>query len=425
MQQIDFSPYQESSYYQQTLQALEHQGPTITTADTLQVGWAKVNMTPPRHNPLAGYGKRRGMKYTSVHDSAYVRTFAFNNGKSQAYLVALDLLITPMAVTEALEKVYPNLGLQPEQVYLTATHTHTSFGGWGKKLMGRIMAGKYDRKIVQATVDRILESLVLAKANQQPARVGYGEIYAAELVANRLTGDAAALDTTMRFLKFEQKGGATALFCSFSAHPTILPSMQPILSRDYPGALVDSLETQVDFAAFAAGAVASHQTKAPHGDSFSSTEAVGRQLASKLLAAEKSVPMAYQQTLGYARVPFELPATQWRSGDTHRFAPFLFRTVFGNYGAYVSSLQIGSMVLLGVPADYSGEYMKQLQPAAQQHNKEVVVTGFNGGYIGYITPEEHYPLKKYETRDMNFYGPYTGTYLTEILQRLLRLHEQK
>ncbi|MFT2009388.1 neutral/alkaline non-lysosomal ceramidase N-terminal domain-containing protein [Pontibacter sp. 13R65] len=424
IQRIDRTPFQQAPYYQQTLEQLQAAPPTISEEDTLEVGWAKVNITPPLKTPLAGYGKRRGMKYTAIHDSVYVRTFAFRNGSNQAYFVALDMLITPMAVAAALEKEYPRLGLKPEQVYLSATHTHTSFGGWGKKLMGRLMAGKYKKQVVENTVSHILQSMKLAQARQEPTRFSYEEVSVSSLVGNRLTGNPAVLDTTLRFLQFKQKGGATAVLCTFSAHPTILPSMQPILSRDYPGPLVDSLETKVDFAAFSAGAVASHQTRAPYGDTFNSTAAVGKKLAGKILSRLNFACTTYHTRLAFARVPLHLPKPQWRSSTTHRFAPALFNIVFGNYPAFVNSLQIGPVVLLGVPADYSGEYMETLEATAQEQNQQVLLTGFNGGYLGYLTPEEHYDVKKYETRVMNFYGPFSGTFLTDILLRLLQQHKQ-
>lgn len=421
VQRLDDTPYAQTTYYKETINQLQRSAPQVTTGDTLQVGWAKVNITPPVGTPLAGYGKRLGMAYEQVHDSAWVRTFAFSNGTSQAYFVSLDMLIAPMSVAAQLEQEYPKLGLQPGQVYLTATHTHTSFGGWQKKLAGRMMAGKYSRQIVQQTVQRIVQSIQQARQNRQPARIGYGQVSAAALVQNRLTGSRFNLDSTLRFIKFEQAGGKTAILCTFSAHPTILSSMQPVLSRDYPGELVDALEEEVDFAAFAAGAVGSHQAVYT-GGTFGSTAAVGRKLAQALQQKLPLVATAYTPTLGSSRTPLYLPSPQWRIGEHSRFAPGLFYTFFGKYNAYVNALQLGNIVLLGVPADYSGEFMAQLEAQAGQHTQHVLVTGFNGGYVGYLIPDKHYQLHKYEARDMNFYGPHAGNYLTDILLHLLTLY---
>ncbi len=424
IQRIDSTPFEQTAYYAQTVQHLENHPATVSTADTLRVGWAKVNITPPAPAPLAGYGKRLGMDYEQVHDSAWVRTFAFDNGQTEAFFVSLDMLIAPMLVLQELEKEYVKLGLKPEQVYLSATHSHTSFGGWGRKLGLKIMTGSYEPDIVRELAQQIIKSMLLARQNLKPTRVGYGSADAASLVKNRLTKSREDRDTALRFIKFERPDGTSAILTFFSAHPTILPSMQPILSRDYPGVLVDELEKRVSFAAFSAGAVGSHSAVYLQHDSFESTEEVGTHLATILRRQLYQVKTAYTYTLGYNRADLLLPEPQWRISENLRLAPTLFNWVFGEQPAHVTSLQLGNIVLLGAPADYSGEFMVELQQTAAQKGVEVIATSFNGGYIGYITPDRHYALDEYETRSMNFFGPHSGSYLTAMLQKLLRQHEK-
>ena len=419
VQKLDNTPFLETDYYKKTVATWDTLPEAQTEGDTLKIGWAKVNITPPVGTPLAGYGKRRGMKYTAVHDSVWVRTFAFDNGTNQAYFVTLDMLIAPMSVVAALEHEYKTVGLRPEQVYLSATHTHTSFGGWGKKLAGRIMAGKYKKEVVRQTAQHILQSIKQAQAHATPVRVGYGTTSGAAFVRNRQTGSETALDTTIRFMKFERQNGDQAILCTFSAHPTILPSMQPILSGDYPVMLVQTLEKEVGFAAFSAGAVGSYSSRYTHGDSFESTEEVGTGLATAILEKSAKTRTQYTTTLHSQRLPLYLPEPHWRIGEHKRHSPGLFYTFFGRYDAYLNRLQIGNTVLLGVPADYSGEFMDDLEVTATQAKKNVIVTGFNGSYLGYIIPDVHYGLKKYEARAMNFYGPTAGGYLTHLLKLLL------
>ncbi|WP_250419029.1 MULTISPECIES: neutral/alkaline non-lysosomal ceramidase N-terminal domain-containing protein [Pontibacter] len=419
----DATPFAETVYYKETVNSLQQHRPIISEADTLQVGWAKISITPPPPFPLAGYGKRLGKAYTEVHDSAYVRTFAFNNGKQEAYLVALDLLITPMTLTKALEAASIKAGLKPEQLYLSATHTHTSFGGWGENLMGWVMAGKYSQEQVNSTADQIIQSIKLAKANAQTAKVGYGKAIAGHLVGNRLNGEEAVRDTTVRFIKFEQADGDVAVLATFSAHATVLPSKQQILSRDYPGALVTALEKQVDFAAFSAGAVASHRPVYQHGDTFISVDSMGNQLARVILPELPKVSMDYSYKLGYNRLPLLLPDPEWRIGDNYHLAPWLFYNLFGKYPSFVTSLQIGDIILAGAPADYSGEFLPQLEQQASQQNQKLIVTGFNGGYMGYLLPSRHYNLDAYEARGMNFYGRWGGDYLTAIFKKVIQAHQ--
>ncbi|MCX2741098.1 neutral/alkaline non-lysosomal ceramidase N-terminal domain-containing protein [Pontibacter anaerobius] len=431
---LDHTPYQQTDYYQETISDLNESPAIISHGDTVQVGWASINITPPVGTPLAGYGKRMGMEYEEVHDSAWARTFAFSNGQTEAYYVALDLLIVPMQVLQELEKVYPELGLKPEQVYLTATHSHTSFGGWGKKLGVRFMSGKYDPELVEQLAQQIVQSIKLARQNLQPTKIGFGSTSAASLVKNRLLKDPdnpyykdrqQNRDTELRFLKFERKDGTTAILSVFSAHPTILPSNAPTLSRDYPGVLVDELEERVGFAAFSAGAVGSHSAVYFKGDTYESTENVGDRLAKLLREELRQVKTDYMYTLGYGRVPLELPEPSWRISKGLRLAPFLFNSIFGEHPAHITSLQLGDVVFLGAPADYSGEFVAQIRQQALAQGQQAIVTSFNGGYIGYITPDKYYNLQEYETRSMNFFGPYSGSYLTEIMLRQLQQHLSK
>ncbi|GAB3532287.1 neutral/alkaline non-lysosomal ceramidase N-terminal domain-containing protein [Pontibacter brevis] len=422
VQRIDRTPYQQTDYYKKTLASLNSNPPTVMTGDTLEVGWAKLNITPSAPAPLAGYGKRLGMDYEEVHDTAWVRTFAFDNGQAEAYFVSLDLLIVPMLVLQELEKEYPKRGLKPEQVYLSATHSHSSFGGWGRRIGVKIMSGEYESEIVRHLTQQILQSIELARQNLKPTRIGYGSTDASSLVKNRLTKSRQDRDTALRFLKFERPDGTAAVLSFFSAHPTTLPSMQPVLSRDYPGVLVDELEVRVGFAAFSAGAVGSHSPVFFQREPFEGTEEVGERLATILRHELHQVETSYTRTLGYNRTPLLLPDPQWRISENLRLAPTLFNWLFGKHPAYVTSLQLGDIVLLGAPADYSGEFMDELEHTASQKDLNVIATSFNGGYIGYVTPEEHYDLDKYETRSMSFYGPYSGNYMTEILQLLLRQH---
>ena len=138
---VSRSPYQTKKYYHKTkarIQALPAPG---VPADTVQAGWAKVNITPTHQAPLAGYGKRKGKRLEGIQDSIFVRAFVFKNRHQKVAYVTMDLLIVPMAVTAALEQLLPEAGFTLAQTYLTATHSHSSLGGWARKPAGYLMAG--------------------------------------------------------------------------------------------------------------------------------------------------------------------------------------------------------------------------------------------------------------------------------------------
>jgi neutral ceramidase len=418
---VSRSAYQQKQYYRKTRAGIQALPAPQALADTVQAGWAKVNITPSHQAPLAGYGKRKGKRLEGIQDSIYVRAFVFKNRHQKVAYVTMDLLIVPMAVTAALARELPRLGFSPEQTYLTATHTHSSLGGWARKPAGYVMAGKYAKAIVRGLTQAILRAIDQAEQQAVPAQVGFASLQAGAFVYNRLVGEKGGKDNQLRLLKIQKKTGETALLCIFAAHATCLPAAHVRISGDYPGALVRELERLpgVGFAAFSAGAVASHGPAAP-GEGLAKAAQMAQGLAALVQAQINQVPLRYALQLNAASVPLYLRSPHWRVAEDWRLLPPLFNLVLGKYPATLKALRIGNIVFAGAPCDFSGELVPALEQSAVGAADRLVVTSFNGGYIGYITPDAYYDLKKYETRDMNFFGPYNGAYLSEMLGLLLQ-----
>jgi len=45
---------------------------------------------------------------------------------------------------------------------------------------------------------------------------------------------------------------------------------------------------------------------------------------------------------------------------------------------------------------------------AKSKNLHLLVTSFNGGYMGYVTDTKWYDMNAYETRIMGWFGPENG-----------------
>ena len=93
--------------------------------------------------------------------------------------------------------------------------------------------------------------------------------------------------------------------------------------------------------------------------------------------------------------------------------------VLGEYKNYLTVLRVGDLVMLGTPCDFSGELIPPLDSLAASLHKEVMVTSFSGGYIGYVTPGKYYDVEHYETQLMNWHAPGTGEYLAKSLGELM------
>jgi neutral ceramidase len=274
---IDRRPYTQSSYYQRFVHQFDTLRPENTGGDTLRAGWAKTNINPKQRIHLAGYGSRAFRKYSTVHDTVYLRVIVMGNGLRKAALVTGDLLIMPPEVVKLLVKKLSQTGWKSNELYLSATHTHNGPGGWARRPLGRLLAGKYRQSQVTLLADSLLSALEAATRQMEKVRIGYVKTLAGELV-NPRWGPEAVLDRQVRFMGFQQASGKTALVVVFQAHATNLPNKEMALSGDYPAALCDSLEKSLDFVAFCAGGVGGHSPRG-EGESFQRVGWIARQLA--------------------------------------------------------------------------------------------------------------------------------------------------
>ena len=419
---VDRTDYRGTAYFKQMNDTLEAWKPSKDTTHNLKAGWATVNLTPSKPTPTAGYGDRKGKPYQFIHDSVYVRAIVLSNALKPIAIVSCDLLIFPPEVTILLKEKLKTIGFDWSQVYVGTTHTHNSLGAWGKNTVGELFAGKYDQNTVTFIADKVLEAIKKASQNQVFSKVGFREINAKELVFNRLVGDKlGTTDHIIRLLKIQKESGEIALFTTFSAHATTLNADKNFLSADYPGEYVKQTSKSVNFVSFMAGAVGS---SGPAGedlhDDFQQQKNISEGLSTKVLKAINDIKCQEINALSLTTFNVSLREPQVRFAQDWRFRPWIFKMLFGDYSAEIKALKIGNNVLIGTPCDYSGELMPEVLQVAKSRKLNLIVTSFNGGYVGYITHDRHYDLNSYETRLMNWYGPQNGVYFQGIIQKILK-----
>jgi neutral ceramidase len=382
------------------------------------VGYSKVNLTPAHPVATAGYGKRLGKLYESVHDSIYVRSMVIDNGTQRVAIVSADLLIIPPTVTALLEMELPTIGFTLDNTYLGATHSHNSIGNWAQGATS-FLYGTYEDSIVRFIADKIKISIAKATENMLPSNIKVDSVAMAEGVYNRVT-DSGPVDPLIRTIEIERKDSSRLLFISYTAHATCLFSRDLFLSGDYPGKLTKMLEASGDYslAMFMAGAVGSHGPAAPEGG-WSCVDWMAEEIAEKIQVHRGKQREIQSTTMEMHRVPLALGTLQPKIFHDWRLRSWLFKGTFGEYPAFISVLRIGDIVLLSTPCDFSGEFNSSLDSLAAKANVFPIVTSFNGGYIGYLTPSEYYDVDHYETQLMNWYGPGTGDYVQRVLEKLL------
>ena len=420
---VDRTPADDFEGYKRTFDEVARIkiGPDSVASPAFAIGFAKVNLTPDEPVALAGYGNRKGKHYTSVADSIYVRTIVIDNGSKKAAIVSADLLLIPPKVTQALEEQLPSIGFKIEDVFLGATHTHNSIGNWGEGAAG-FLYGFYEDSMIQFITSKIISSIISASENTIKGQIRYGKIQNSNAVGNRLISDGPE-DPFLRVIEFQREDSVKLIFTSYSAHATCLFSRDLQLSRDYPGRFVDELEANgYDFAMFMAGAVGSHKPGAPEFG-WTCFDWMADELVKSVMNNKNKLKEINGHAIDAFRVPLHLSDPQVKVTPDLKVRSWLFRSALGEYPVYISALEIGDLMMFGTPADFSGEFSSSLDSIASTEERHLITTSFNGGYIGYLTPEKYYDNKYFETQLMNWYAPGTGEFVRDVIAQIITEHQ--
>lgn len=431
LKKLDTTPYRQTQFYREELRAIDSAGSRLRNlaSDTvLLAGWSCVNLLPPFTTPIAIDAHRGGKHFEGVHDSVYVRAFVFQQGSKKVAYISADLLIIPPSVSKMFDTILKSRGYDQSNIFFTATHTHTSFGGWHQSLVGEIFAGKYDERVPVWIADKISQSILQAEKNCEPATLGFAAYPTRQLVYNRLITDMAKLpaamgevDSLLRVVKIKKQSGETAAIVTFAAHNTVFHEQLMKLSADWCGGLMRLLRQsgKINMASFSAGAVGSHGPYPHSKNQEAEAKYMAEGTAHIILANFDSIKTEATGYLQMMHVALPLREPNWRLSEHIVLRPWLFHSLFGNELVYINTLRIGPVFFAGFPGDFSGELVNEIDSAAAQKQLHLLCTSFNGGYVGYITDSRRYQLNTYETRTMGWFGPGTGDYFSEVAMRLI------
>lgn len=433
---VDHRPYFRAGYYQETKQRLEAEDPpaAVTTGE-LAVGFGRAKLTPTlqaavedpklgqfRALPLAGFGNRHGLPATGVHDDLFVKAIAIRVNGQIGVMLGADALIIPREVTDlAAPEIQRDLGLGRRQLYLSATHSHSSLGGWGEGWVGEAFAGPFNPGARIWMASQIVLAVRQALADLGPATMGQGAFAAPEWIRNRLVGSLGQVDDEFSFAVFRKADGRSIVLGSFAAHATVLSGRNMEFSADYPGYWQRALEEETGGAAiFLAGAVGSHGPVAK-GNGFEAAAAMGKALAQALSSRLATTRMTNVIAFGMNSLELTLPPLNPRVSDNVRLRPWLARRLLPVADrTYVQAFRLGDAIWISTPCDFSGELALPIKNEFARKGFQTVITSFNGDYIGYVVSDRYYHLDGYEPRLMSFFGPNVPDYLDEMMRGLGR-----
>ncbi|MCA4899722.1 MAG: neutral/alkaline non-lysosomal ceramidase N-terminal domain-containing protein [Bacteroidota bacterium] len=419
---IDDTPLKEQPFYQTMMKRLDtlslrpHNG-----TSPLMVGWSEFNITPAYSMPMAGYTPKD--RFNTIHDSLYCRILSISNGSSQSFIISLDLMLFPPVIKDRLNDYLAKNKIQ-DFLYFTATHTHSSLGGWDDSIVGRFTIGTFHEEWVESTTQQIIRHMDIARQTAKPSRIAYWESDASEYVENRLD-NASPTDGFLRGINITRADSSRAVLATFSGHPTNIELLGRTLSGDYPAMLVKELKQRgYAFGMFMAGMVGSHRVKGFDGEQFAKIDSIGKTLVRKFELAKSTDTLPAPVSIIGRHIPIAYGPSQLHFEPGWKARDWAFRGLIGELRGELTYLKIGNITFIGTPCDFSGEIFAEAewQKWCTDNNQHLIITSFNGNYVGYITADHHYGKKEEEVLALNWVGPHFGEYFKQMIERCVKQH---
>jgi neutral ceramidase len=280
------------------------------------VGFASRDVTPPLGTPMAGYAARSGPA-AAVHDPLYARALAFDDGNRRVVMIALDVLGITADLTAAVrEHLLVRCGLPPEHVAVAATHTHG-----GPAVLPDAFLGDAAPATLAAITAGAVEAAQEALASIAPATLVYAKGCEATVGQNRRVA-GGPVDPDVPVVAAFREARPVALLTSYACHPVVLAADNRAFTRDYPGALLDALESRWPgcFAMFLVGCCGQINDGHRAETSLTDAPAPGRDFATATKLGQR-LAQAAQDALAGA-VPGRLAGAPIRVGRRFVDLPF-------------------------------------------------------------------------------------------------------
>lgn len=219
-------------------------------AEKIMAGFGRIDVSPQLGISLGGYAIEDRVA-EDINDPLYATSLVLKQGDLKVAIITLDwVCVEAEEVALIRQQVNKSTGIAQENITICATHTHNSPNtisarGWGKKERGYI--DEMIPKIADSTIEanKTLASVRVGIATTQ-SKVGINRRGVLEDKFTEFLADPnGSYDPTMTVIRFEGDNGPVGTVIHCSAHGTATGPL-PVVSRDWPGAMVDRIEQQTN-----------------------------------------------------------------------------------------------------------------------------------------------------------------------------------
>ena len=429
----------------------------------LNVGFSKVNINPPLGISIAGYYIPRFAK--GFLDDTNISGIAFECDGKKIIVISVDVCTLDTALVRSFaEKIEEATGVAKENIFITATHSHTAadVGTTLDKCANDQIIAEYTRFVA----NRMVDAAVMALADLKPAKMGFATGWAPERVAYirryrmkdgstftcppindpDIVGPIGELDQRVHVLRFTREGAEDVLIVNYGVHADTVNG--ELISADWPHWMYKTLDAALDgvkciFIAGAQGDVGSTNVH-PSGGDMNDTEIsfdnemkspgmarfVGRALAGTVLQVYDkveyvdvdSIDMVQKTVTVPANVPDpeDLPlAHKYKElheagrDDEIPFKAMQLTTVVAEairmcdleHGPYefnlgMSGIRLGPVALVGIPGEPFTEVGVKIKDT--EGFSMIMPCGLTNGYEGYFPVKAAFDEGGYEARTSRY-----------------------
>ena len=412
----------------------------------MQVGIAKINITPKSPAFMTGYANRDKPSEGVLHD-LWAKAIVLSNKQEKMIIVTTDLLgLSHQVSEEVAEKIQGKFGIERRQLMFNSSHTHSGPMIW-PSLSVISEYSPEDQKIVseytQVLVDKLVTVIVNAYEHQEPMKVFVGHT-SADFAINRRALAAqksginlpGPIDHDVPVLKFMNSSGEIkAVLFGYACHNTTLTGNNYLINGDYAGFAQIDIEKKIPTAtAFFILGCAGDQNPEPrgtvelaikHGNSLA--DQVVNLVNSKDVKPVKNELQSYFSTipLTFKKVPVADYQKDLQSPDKfiQRRAKLMLEAYnkgwnTETYTYPIQGIRLGNefrMIALGgeVVVDYSLRTKKEFP------NKNIFVAGYSNEVMCYIPSERVLKEGGYEADSSMIYYGMPGPFEKGIEEKIM------
>ena len=408
------------------------------TAAPFHAGIARVNIVPNHPLPLSGYGVYFGSMRTvrmsqGVHDPLYATALYFEKGPDKLAVITYDLVGLVKGDVDAVrEMVGRELGIDPERVIVSSSHTHhgpDTVGLWGTLFPPK--TGR-DEAYMDFVKSQGVKALRLAIQARRPAQllVAVGEETELHSNIRSETDPNAPIDHILTVLALkDQNGKIFGTMTNWPCHPTTEGGDNRLISSDW----VHYLRTELDkhyadavhmYVNGAIGGAIQPRDKwrdeetGPDVEPFTWTEQMGTCLGRKVAGlVEKAEPVPFER-IEVRHAPVRAYNHNW-AFDLGRDLKILAMHMPAEgevFYSQVTAVKMGSLRWGTLP----GEVMPDISNLARAKlgGHAQIMVGLGQDWLGYVMLPKYYDDERYAYEKLLCVGPEFGANLLKTYNEL-------